>query len=77
MSIFINKIKVREFIKERLTVLLNESKKSEYQYQKRDIGGSDVYYKKKKGDEYWIFTDEKDFEKNSNNNNTIKFKEKK
>lgn len=68
---------MREFIKKRLTILLNESKKSEYQYQKRDIGGSDVYYKKKKGDKYWVFTDEKDFEKNSNNNNTLKFKEKK
>lgn len=65
---------MREFIKEKLTILLNESKKSEYQYQKRDIGGSDVYYKKKKGDKYWVFTDEEDYEKNSKNKNKNKEK---
>jgi hypothetical protein len=68
---------VKEFIKNRLKVLLNESEKHEYQYQKRDIGGSDVYYKKKKNDKYWVFTDKEDFDKKSNNKNTIKFKEKK
>ena len=35
---------MKTFIKNRLSVLLNESKKDEYQYQMRDIGGSNVYY---------------------------------
>jgi hypothetical protein len=63
---------MKEFIRERLVYLLSESKTTEYQYQLRDIGGSDVYYKRKKGDKLWSFTDEVDFFKNSNKKNIIK-----
>jgi len=65
---------VKEFIKHRLIVLLNESKTDEYQYQTRDIGGSDVYYKKKKKDKYWGFIDKEEFDKKANKVNTLKFK---
>jgi hypothetical protein len=67
---------VKDLIKKRLNHLLNEAKKSEYQYQVRDIGGSDVYYKRKKGEKLWTFTDEKDFTKNSNKENIVKYKPK-
>ena len=63
---------MKEFIRERLVYLLSERKTTEYQYQLRDIGGSDVYYKRKKGDKLWSFTDEVDFFKNSNKKNIIK-----
>jgi len=63
---------MKEFIRERLVYLLSEGKTTEYQYQLRDIGGSDVYYKRKKGDKLWSFTDELDFVKNSNKKNIIK-----
>ena len=58
-------------------ILLEEVKKTEWEYQVRNIGGSDFYYKKKKGDKNWDFTDEKDFEKNSTKSNQVKWKEKK
>lgn len=67
---------VKDLIKKRLNHLLNEAKKSEYQYQVRDIGGSDVYYKRKKGEKLWTFTDENDFTKNSNKENIVKYKPK-
>ena len=35
---------------------------NKYQYQVRDIGGSDVYYKKKVGDKFWKFIDKDEFE---------------
>jgi len=63
---------MKKFIRERLVYLLSESKTKELQYQLRDIGGSDVYYKRKKGDKFWSFTDEVDFFKNSNPKNIIK-----
>jgi hypothetical protein len=63
---------MKGFIKERLKYFLTEGKTIEYQYQIRDIGGSDVYYKRKKGDKLWSFTDEVDFNKNSNKKNLIK-----
>jgi hypothetical protein len=63
---------MKGFIRERLVYLLSESKSKEYQYQLRDIGGSDVYYKRKKGDKLWSFTNEVDFFKNSNEKNIIK-----
>ena len=44
--------------------LIEESKKSEYQYQVRDIGGSDVYYKRKKGEKLWDFIEKEEYEKN-------------
>lgn len=52
---------MKDFIKYRLNILLTESNKDEYQYQMRDIGGSNVYYKKRKKDKKWKFIDEKDF----------------
>ena len=58
-------------------ILLEEVKKTEWEYQLRDIGGSDVYYKRKKGDKIWDFTDEKDFEENSTKSNQVKWKKKK
>ena len=58
-------------------IILEEVKKTEWEYQVRDIGGSDIYYKKKKGDKYWDFTDEEDFEKNSKKGKVVKWKEKK
>ena len=58
-------------------ILLEEVKKTECEYQVREIGGADIYYKKKKGDKYWSFTDEKDFEKNSKKGKVVKWKEKK
>jgi len=67
----------KSFIKYQLRQsLLNEAKKIEYEYQIRDIGGGDVYYKRKKGSEIWDFIEKDEFEKNSNKKNTIKFKEK-
>lgn len=68
---------VKDLIKKRLNHLLNEAKKLEYQYQVRDIGGDEVYYKRKKGEKLWTFTDEKDFTKNSNKENIVKYKPKK
>lgn len=44
--------------------LIAEAKKSEYQYQVRDIGGSDVYYKRKKGEKLWDFIEKEEYEKN-------------
>lgn len=57
--------------------LLIESKKTTYEYQVRDIGGGDVYYKRKKGDKIWNFIEKEEFERNSNKENTVKYKEKK
>ena len=65
---------MKDFIKNRLKSLLTESKTEECQYQVRDIGGTDVYYKKRKKDKHWHFIDKKEFDKNANKKNTIKFK---
>lgn len=56
-------------------ILLEETQKIEYQV--RDIGGSDVYYKRKKGDKFWSFIDEEYFEKNSEKGKIVKWKENK
>jgi hypothetical protein len=53
-------------------ILLEEVEKTKWEYQIRDIGGSDVFYKRKKGDKKWSFTDETDYYKNSNKNNRLK-----
>jgi hypothetical protein len=42
------------------------------QYQKRNIGGSDVYYKKENNGK-WSFISKEEFDLNANNNNTILF----
>lgn len=55
-------------------VLISESKKTEYEYQIRDIGGSDVFYKRKKNTDKWDFIDKEEFEKNSTKNNVVKYK---
>lgn len=52
-------------------ILLEEIKKMNWEYQVRDIGGVDVYYKRMVGINTWSFTDEIDFLKNSNKKNTI------
>jgi hypothetical protein len=53
--------------------LLSESK---FEYQVRDIGGSDVYYKRKVGSDIWDFIDKDEFDKNSNKDNIVKSKKK-
>lgn len=51
--------------------LLSESK---FEYQVRDIGGADVYYKRKTGSDIWDFIDKDEFEKKSNKDNIVKSK---
>lgn len=67
---------MKDFIKQRLVKFLTEAKKLDYEYQVRDIGGTNVYYKRKKGEKIWSFIDEKEFNKKSNKENTIKYKQK-
>lgn len=58
-------------------ILLEEVKKTEWEYQVRYIGGSDVYYKRKKGEKFWSFIDEKEFEKDSEKGKIVKWNKKK
>jgi hypothetical protein len=58
-------------------ILLEEVKKTEWEYQVREIGGSDVYYKRKKDEKIWSFIDEKEFEKNSKKGKIVKWNKKK
>jgi hypothetical protein len=51
--------------------LLTESK---FEYQVRDIGGADVYYKRKVGGDIWDFIDKEEFDKKSNKDNIVKSK---
>jgi hypothetical protein len=44
--------------------LIAESKKTEYEYEVRDIGGADVYYKRKKGEKLWDFIEKEEYDKN-------------
>jgi len=53
--------------------LLTESK---FEYQVRDIGGADVYYKRKVGGDIWDFIDKEEFDKKSNKDNIVKNKNK-
>ncbi len=53
--------------------LLSESK---FEYQVRDIGGADVYYKRKVGTKIWDFIDKEEFDKKSNKDNIVKNKKK-
>lgn len=55
-------------------ILSEQNKLNNYEYQIRHIGG-DVFYKRKKGDKIWDFTDELDFYKNSNKNNILKWED--
>ena len=65
-------------MKKTIKKLLREGLLSEtvnkFEYQVRDIGGSDVYYKKKKGSDVWSFIDKTEFEKDSNKDNIVKKK---
>ncbi len=64
---------MKNLIRELLVkALISESKKTEYEYQIRDIGGSDVYYKRKKSDKLWNFIEKNEFDANSTKRNTIK-----
>jgi hypothetical protein len=51
--------------------LLTESK---FEYQVRDIGGGDVYYRRKIGGGVWDFIDKEEFDKKSNKDNIVKSK---
>lgn len=65
---------MKRFIKTLLREnLLVESK---YEYQVRDIGGADVYYKRKVGSDIWDFIDKDEFYKKSNKDNIVKNKKK-
>jgi hypothetical protein len=56
---------MKSLIKELLIKgLIAESKKTEYEYEVRDIGGSDVYYKRKKGTKLWDFIEKEEYDKN-------------
>jgi len=56
---------MKSLIKELLIKgLIAESKKTEYEYEVRDIGGADVYYKRKKGEKLWDFIEKKEYDKN-------------
>lgn len=63
-------------MKKYIKTLLRESLlgESKYEYQVRDIGGSDVYYKRKVGNDVWDFIDKDEFDNKSNKDNIIKYK---
>lgn len=66
---------MKNLIRELLVkALISESKKTEYEYQIRDIGSSDVYYKRKKSDKLWNFIEKDEFDANSTKENTVKDK---
>ena len=48
--------------------------KSKFEYQVRDIGGADVYYRRKIGGDVWNFIDKEEFDKKSNKGNIVKYK---
>jgi hypothetical protein len=58
-----------------LAGVISESKEKdiEWEYQIRDIGGL-VFYKRKKGEETWRFTDAEDFAENACNSKIVKWK---
>jgi hypothetical protein len=59
-------------------ISLNESKeeKVSWEYQLRDIGGPN-FYKRKKGDDNWMFTSAEDFAEGiANGGKLVKWKEK-
>ena len=53
--------------------ILNESKGKLNTNTKFVKIGGDIFYKKEKGEDTWSFTDETDFYKNSNSENTIEY----
>ncbi len=63
---------MKGFIKKLLREgLINESK---FEYQVRDIGGGDVYYKRKVGSKIWDFIEQDEFNAKSNKGNIVKYK---
>ena len=40
----------------------NKNKHKMYEFEIRNIGGSDVYYKRKIGDKFWLFSTKEEFE---------------
>jgi len=62
------KVYIKKLLRENLLV------ESKYEYQVRDIGGSDVYYKRKVKDDIWKFIDKDEFDEKSNKDNIIKDK---
>jgi hypothetical protein len=56
----------------KLLNIINESKQY-CEYQVRDIGGGDVYYKRCGKNKKWAFTDEVDFLRNSKSKNIVKW----
>ena len=63
-------------MKSLIKILLREGllNKSKFEYQVRDIGGADVYYKRKAGSDIWDFIDKDEFDKKSNKDNIVKNK---
>ena len=63
-------------MKEHIKKLLREGLlvESKFEYQIRDIDGSNLYYKRKDENDMWEFIDKDEFDKNSNKDNIIKYK---
>ena len=47
-------------------MILSNKKNEKYEFQVRNIGGSDVFYKRKIGDKLWGFSNKEEFELNKN-----------
>jgi hypothetical protein len=64
-------------MKEHIKKLLREGLliESKFEYQIRDIDGFYLYYKRKSGNDMWEFIDKDEFDKKSNKDNIIKYKE--
>jgi hypothetical protein len=64
-------------MKKRIKKLLRENLliESKFEYQIRDIDGFYLYYKRKSENDMWEFIDKDEFDKKSNKNNIIKYKE--
>ena len=55
---------------------MNESKKTEYEYQIRYIDGP-IFYKREKGEDTWSFVGAEEFAENAHNSKIIKWDNKK
>jgi hypothetical protein len=64
-------------MKKRIKKLLRENLliESKFEYQIRDIDGFYLYYKRKSENDMWEFIDKDEFDKKSNKDNIIKYKE--
>ncbi len=58
-----------------LLEILNETKKSDFEYQIRYIDGP-IFYKRKKGDDVWSFTNAEEFAENAHKSKIIKWEDK-